>query len=246
MHAFYLKSELWHEKKLQDAEFEHLKKVLRLKESTNFILFDGEGSEAFCKIEKIEKKFLNFEILEQKKHEERKNKVILAAAWTKAARRGFLFEKVVELEASELWLWYSEYSQFPLPEENSATVQSWKAQLIAGVKQCHNPFLPKLRLFNSQEELLKEAKKFENFHVFTTNEAPNTKKYSLEKLNTNIPSLLVIGSEGGFSPKEIEKFAQARAQFYTLGERILRYETAAVLVLGLHFWNVHANLKACG
>lgn len=241
MHAFYLAPEFWEKQKLEDTEFKHATQVLRLKKDASFLLFDGNGAEALCRIKDIQKKYLSFEIEERKQHKSPQKKVILAAAWTKAARRGFLLEKVVELEASELWIWNAEYSQFPLPYTNSASVQSWQAQLIAGIKQCHNPFLPKLKLFSSQKELLEHTKECEHFQVLTTDPAPIIKDYTEKDLYQDGTTLLVIGPEGGFSPKEIQAFAEHKAEFYTMGDRILRYETAAVLALGLHFWykNTH-------
>ncbi len=236
MHAFYLPTDEWHNAKLEQSEFKHATQVLRLKINDSFLLFDGNGKKAHCKICAIQKKSLDFEICEESYVEKSSSSVILAAAWTKAARRGFLFEKVVELEASELWIWLAEYSQFPLPQENSATVQSWQAQLIAGVKQCHNPFLPKLRLFNSQEEMLEEAKKHDYLHILTTDEASHISNYTSQELNKKGSTVLTIGPEGGFSPKETQIFEKYHANFYTLGDRILRYETAAILALGLHFW----------
>ncbi len=236
MNAFYLEKDKWHTGKIVDTEFRHATQVLRLKKDAQFLLFDGEGLEALCQISSIDKKSLTFDIIEQKEYTLPQSRVILAAAWTKAARRGFLFEKVVELEASELWIWHSDYSQFPLPDSNSATVESWQQQLIAGIKQCHNPFLPKLCLFSSQEEMLMEATKHNNLHVLTTDDAPKILPYTSDFLNSVGSTVLTIGPEGGFSPKEIEIFAQNQAQFFTMGERILRYETAAILALGLHFW----------
>ncbi len=241
MHAFYLPKEEWQFSSLIDSEFTHATKVLRLKVKDNFALFDGEGNEAFCSIEKINKKSLDFEIIEKITHKPREHKIILAAAWTKAARRAFLFEKAVELEANELWIWQAEFSQFPLPELSSATVQSWQGQLIAGLKQSHNPFLPTLRIFKSQAELLKEAKNYNSLHVLTTDEAPNTTAYTANQLPKSGSTIITIGPEGGFSPKEIELFTANNANFFTMGDRILRYETAAVLALGLHFWNNNTN-----
>ncbi len=241
MHAFYLKKENWDLCKLSDNELNHAVKSLRLKQNDSFILFDGEGTEAFCRIEKIDKKSLSFEIIDKIIHTPREHKIILAAAWTKAARRGFLFEKAVELEASELWIWHAEYSQFPLPDINSATVQSWQAQLIAGLKQSHNPFLPTLRIFKNQEDFLEDAKNYDSLHVLTTDEAPDTMAYSANQFPKSGSTIITIGPEGGYSPKEIEIFTKNKAHFFTMGKRILRYETAAVLALGLHFWNNNTN-----
>ena len=44
---------------------------------------------------------------------------------------------------------------------------------------------------------------------------------------------VIIGSEGGFSPREAEKMQQAGAASLLLGQRILRCETAAVTAAAL-------------
>ncbi len=236
MHAFFLPTDEWRNATLDQSEFKHATQVLRLKKHDKFILFDGNGKKAICSISEIQKKSLSFTICEEEFFEKPHSSIILAAAWTKAARRGFLFEKVVELEASELWIWLSDYSQFPLPDKDSATMQSWQAQLIAGIKQCHNPFLPKLKLFASQKEMLEEAKKHNYLHVLTTDETKEISNYTTQELNQEGSTVLTIGPEGGFSPNETSVFEEYDAKFYTLGDRILRYETAAILALGLHFW----------
>ena len=48
-------------------------------------------------------------------------------------------------------------------------------------------------------------------------------------------TVYVIGPEGGFSPAEIELMAAAGFVAVSLGQRVLRCETAAVLCLGLHY-----------
>ena len=44
---------------------------------------------------------------------------------------------------------------------------------------------------------------------------------------------LIVGSEGGFSQKEKEKFIEAGAVSISLGRRILRCETASVAMMSL-------------
>ena len=44
---------------------------------------------------------------------------------------------------------------------------------------------------------------------------------------------ILIGPEGGFSEKEAEEAASAGFQSISLGRRILRSETAAIVVIGL-------------
>jgi RsmE family RNA methyltransferase len=50
-----------------------------------------------------------------------------------------------------------------------------------------------------------------------------------------VSSVLIIGPEGGFIPFEIEKFREAGCRIVSLGERILRVETAVVALLAKLF-----------
>ena len=45
--------------------------------------------------------------------------------------------------------------------------------------------------------------------------------------------LYIIGSEGGFDPEEIEFLKRKKANIVTLGRRILRAETASIVVGGI-------------
>jgi RsmE family RNA methyltransferase len=50
-----------------------------------------------------------------------------------------------------------------------------------------------------------------------------------------VPSALILGPEGGFIPFELEKFRAAGCRIVSLGERILRVETAVVALLAKLF-----------
>jgi len=59
---------------------------------------------------------------------------------------------------------------------------------------------------------------------------------SREDLRSPGAVLLVVGPEGGFSPREAEELAAAGIAPVSLGKRVLRWETAAVLTLGIAWW----------
>jgi 16S rRNA (uracil1498-N3)-methyltransferase len=48
--------------------------------------------------------------------------------------------------------------------------------------------------------------------------------------------LLIVGPEGGFSPGEVRCLTAGGAAAVSLGARVLRWETAAVLTLGMAWW----------
>lgn len=56
---------------------------------------------------------------------------------------------------------------------------------------------------------------------------------ALKDLKPNQSVALIVGSEGGFSSKEAEQIIKAKAQCVSLGNRILRAETANLMIASI-------------
>ena len=149
-------------------------------------------------------------------------------------RRSWLLEKAVELEARALWFWQAKRSQTPVPEESK---ESWQAQLIAGAKQCRNPWLPEIETMpGGVGELIAAARNFK--HCFMLHEDHDRgRALALDDLTPTESPLFILGPEGGFALEETQALLAAGIEPVTLGNRILRWETAALLCLGLAWWN---------
>ncbi len=241
MNAFFLNSEFWNDNILilgkqtsSLQEFNHFTKVLRIKLADKVIVFNGQGKKAICKAIEITKQDVKLEIIETKEFEKPSSQITLALGYGKAARRGFILEKCVELEADALWFWQAERSQFPLPKDIKT---GWQEQLIAGVKQCHNPFLPKLEIMTKgASEIIEATKDFEHKQLLVEKDYEHEEFLSAKHLGNEGKTICVIGPEGGFSLKEINLFLANGFKTYSMGDRVLRWETAALMALGLHWW----------
>ncbi len=229
---------------LPQEEAHHACRVLRLQTDEIIRLLDGEGREGLARIEdiskaekkrgKAQKSTLPLSLLQVKKHERPRSGLILAPAWTKAARKTFLFEKIVEFDAAGLWFWQGEHSQFPLAD---APKEAWQAQCIAGMKQCNNPFLPNLQVFpQGIRELIEASTDIPHKYVLAESRHGEVATMNTEHLAQEGQTLCVLGPEGGFAPYELEALFAAGFKPLSLGERVLRWESAAVLCLGLHYW----------
>ena len=211
--TFFLPPAAWRPPYELDAgETRHLTRVLRLGPGEEIRVLDGEGREGIFVVEACDRHRTRLRLVEEWRHPRPHSRVILAAGWTKAARRGWFLEKAVEFEAEGVWLWQAERSQFPTPEDIRT---SWRDQLVAGAKQCRNPWLPDLLL----EEGLGAP-------------LPLTPDRLAEPGTT----LCVVGPEGGFTPREADRLQAGGFEPVTLGKRVLRWETAAMLCLGLYWW----------
>ena len=210
--TFFLEPDLWHEPyELDASESHHLTRVLRIREGEEVRVLDGRGREGRFRVLPYKKnaKAVALRLLDEWTYPEPESKVILAAGWTKAARRGWILEKAVEFEASGIWLWQAERSQFPVPSDIK---ESWQGQLAAGAKQCRNPWLPELRTMpGGVDELIALAEELgcEHRHVLVESGHKSVMSLTPDTLGQPGRTLCVVGPEGGFTAQEVEKLTRA-------------------------------------
>jgi 16S rRNA (uracil1498-N3)-methyltransferase len=234
VHSFYLAPAQWREPfRLDPAEARHLTRVLRIRTGADVRLFDGCGREGLFRIEAAEGAKPRLRLLSESFADRPKVRCTLAAGFSKALRRGWFLEKAVELEASAVWLWQGEYSQASLPDTEKA---GWKASLVAGAKQCASAWLPELGLIpRGVEGLIARRNEFDRAFLLYEGDTGG-RLVQREDFSAPGALLLVVGPEGGFSPAEASALAAAGVTPLSLGNRVLRWETAAILTLGLAFW----------
>ena len=232
---FYLPPEDWPptggEARLEGQEAAHCR-VLRLTPGDGALLLDGRGRIGRCRVLSVGRKDARLELLDATLAPRPRARAVVALAFSKAVRRGFFMEKAVELGAAGVWLWQGDHSQGRLTENaEKATL----GQMIAGAKQCANPWLPEVRALAGIDEVVALAAGAD-WRILPW-EAQEGVPMLLPGLAGQAGvSVYVIGPEGGFSARELAALREAAFTPVSLGHRILRCETAAALALGLHWW----------
>lgn len=232
LHTFYLEPDKWCARpELSGAELAHMR-VLRLQEGDEIYLLNGEGRQALCRVDSLGRKKAELTIENEKFFPEPASKPVLALALSKAVRRSFFMEKAAELGAWGVWLWQGARSQGKL---NSAVAETCRAQLVSGMKQCKNPWLPRLWVARNLDSLAEMAKGARQ-KILPWEKVAGTPPITLAELGGDGETVYLIGPEGGFAEREVDFFRGAGFKTASLGERVLRCETAALLCLGLHWW----------
>lgn len=218
---------------VEGAEAQHMLKVLRLKPGEQVWCCDGQGNSGVFVIQSASKHKAWLTPLSLEHTPRPTRGAVLAVGWAKSLRRGWLLEKAVEFEAEALWLWQARHSQGKPPAEIK---DSWKAQCIAGAKQSKNPWLPELSLQDGGAAgLAGKLKQFDK--VFLLWEEPGFELLlTPQHLQGQGRTLFIVGPEGGLASDEVQQLQQAGALPVSLGRRVLRWETAALLCLGLAWW----------
>lgn len=230
--AFYLEAEKWQEEPVLYGQEARHAQVLRLGVGEEILLMDGQGRSAVAKIQQIGRQKIELSIKEENLAPPPASRAIIALALSKATRRGFFMEKASELGAAGIWLWQADHSQGKLTPQ---LADNLKGQLIAGMKQSRNPWLPEVRLMRNSEEVAKNAA-LADYRILPWEEIGGSPMLSPAQIGRSGLSVYVIGPEGGFSDRELQTFRSADFVSASLGNRVLRCETAASLCLGLHWW----------
>ncbi len=231
--SFYLPPEKWSAPFLLEGdEARHLVKVLRLGPGAEVRLFDGRGREGLFRVDTV-KGGVGLSPLSESTAPPPASETWLALGWNKSTRRGWLLEKAVELGATGILFWESSRSQGGMP---SAPKDTWTAQLVAGAKQCGNPWLPVLEMVPGGAAGLMERTAGFNARFLPWESPEVSQGVTPENLTSPGSRVFVIGPEGGLTDAEAAGFTKSGFQAVTLGPRPLRWETAALLCLGLCWW----------
>ncbi len=209
---------------IKGEEFRHLW-ALRLREGELVMLTNGEGICGIARIHRVSKNEAEVSIIEiLPDYGENKVRVGLAVGILDSRERmEFALEKSVELGVTDFYPITCEFSQ-----KQTVSTERLQSKAIAAMKQCKRSRLPTIHNPMSVKQLLENTSEWEKVIIGDTNgiQISNT----VGKKST----LVVIGTEGGFSPKELVYLKEdPRTILISLGNRRLRAETASIVALSL-------------
>ena len=217
---------------IEGEEFVHLKTVLRGKIGEKVMVYNGSESEYICQINKINKNDAICSIIENRICQGLpKKNIILFQALIKRDKMEEVLAKTVELGVSKLIPFESEFCTVK-PSENKK--ERLEKIVISACKQCERSVPMQIGECLSFKDLLKEIKCFsktEKSIVLFANERKG-KAFDFSSLSDKENIAIIIGAEGGFSEEEKEELSSV-CESITLGKRILRSETASLVLCGL-------------
>lgn len=219
---------------ISDKEnYQHIAKSLRAKVGETLLLIDENQIQYETKISEItnskvlanvdnsysSKRFLDFELY-------------LAQSPLRSDAQSLIIEKATELGVAGV---------YPIMTDNCSLnksvvekkVPKWQRVMYESSKQCERAVVPTCYDATSLEKVLSENS-FDKVIVFCERIADKTIRESFKEkpIKKGDKVLVVIGPEGGFSQKEFDSFKEKSLEMLTLGDLILRAETAVVVALG--------------
>ena len=208
----------------------HIEKVMRMKLNDLIeIIFNKELY--ICKI--IEFNPVKVEIIEKKDfNNELTKKVTICQSLVKETKMDLILQKGVELGM---------YSFIPLNVKNCVIkidkkdldkkINRWQRIVKEASEQSKRNIIPKVYNVMDLDELFKLNYDLKIF--CTVNEVSRSLKYVLQNNPNCDTMIIVIGPEGGFTKNEEKKLIEQGFISTSLGNLVLRTETAGICVLSM-------------
>lgn len=207
-------------------------KVLRLKAGESVQICDGQGNECLCTVSDVSPG--QFSLVVQSRNvaaSEAPVDVSIYMAFPKADKLEHVIQKATELGAYEIVAFPSDRC-ISRPDDKSLLkkLDRWKKIAASAAEQSGRGRVPQVHTVSSYEAALKRAAEADTAILFYENERASTLRGALEERPFSTISLMT-GPEGGLTENEVEKAKAAGLRICTLGNRILRCETAPLCAL---------------
>ena len=213
---------------LPDNVVRHLN-VLRVKNTEEIVLFNGNGKAYPALPEVLEKRRASVRILrEEATDNESPLNITLVQAVSAAERMDFTLQKSVELGVAEIRPVISERCVVRLSGERAEKrVARWQEIVVSACEQSGRNIVPKVLPLTTYAQALQQLPQETTKLLMSLNRA--------QKLSDVRPQsgkvVFMVGPEGGWTEKEEQQAFDAGFQSVTLGKRVLRTETASLAAI---------------
>lgn len=218
---------------LKGEDRHHFLNVLRQGPGDEITVLNGKGEEYLVRITGVTADQVNGEIVSQvERQTEPRVKITLVQSLPKADKFEWILQKNTELGVSRFQPVFTERSNIKLDQATQGRkLERWNKIIREAAEQSGRQIIPVLEPIRRWSEMLACLSGEGLVLIPWEGEAGQSLKQVLER-QPEIPGsvTVLIGPEGGFSLKEVEEAKERGAIPVTLGPRILRTETAGLVV----------------
>lgn len=207
-------------------------KVLRVKNGDQAVLCDGQGNECICTVSDVAPGQISLVVNSREASStEAKVKASVYMAFAKGDKFEHVIQKATELGAYEIVAFPSNRC-VSKPDKKSLEkkLDRWQKIAASAAQQCGRGVVPAVIVLNSYFDALNRAKESDIAILFYENERAMTLRAVLKE-NTYSSVSLITGPEGGLEEIEVNQALEQGLRVCTLGNRILRCETAPLCAL---------------
>ncbi len=205
-------------------EFHHITHVFRHKTNDIIKLTSGSGLLGEGRILSIGKKELILEVLNFTEHPMSEPQLSVAFSLLRNKNDEWMVEKLTELGIKRL---YPMLTTNTVRQPSVNILERFQKTAISAIKQCENPWLPIIEPVSELKEILSKLQK-QNIKPIAASEKEKNQLLPSTITDLEQPCCILIGPEGGFTPEEFSLLEANDVVSFSLGNHILRAETAAI------------------
>lgn len=219
------------------SEARHILKVLRMEKGETLILIDGTGRSFLASLEKATRHEAQVRLLKPiPASAPSPVEITLCQSILKSKQMDYMIQKTTELGVDRIIPFYSRRTVVQIGEAKiDDRLNHWQEVARNALKQSGRPTIPEIYHPLPFSSLVMGFRNDLSLKIILYE---GEKKYDMKGLLKGISSgqnkiIGVIGPEGGFTGEEIECAVKAGFISTSVGNRILRAETAAITIAAI-------------
>lgn len=219
----------------------HIRNVLRLSKGEEIMISDGSKREYLCRIREIRTDSVTVDIIDIFDNAaELPTKITLFQGMPKSDKLEFVIQKAVELGVYSIVPVMTKRTVVKLDKDRAAKkLERYNAISQSAAKQSGRGLIPEVKNFMDFKAAVDLASAMDMMIIpYEEAKGIQESRQIISEIRGKREIGIFIGPEGGFARKEIEYAVQKGANIITLGNRILRTETAGLAVLSVIMFEI--------
>lgn len=208
----------------------HIRDVLRLKKKDAVVIFDNKANEYITDIERFSPQSIILKIKEKYQIPAKNTKITIACAIPKKSKMDDIVDKLTQLGVDRIIPMLTKRVIIKLDKERGALrLKRWQRIAMNASLQSQRNMVPIIEPIREIAKVLSEAQDFDLKLMPTLiGERRLLKEVFAKPKPKNI--LVLIGPEGDFTEEEVNLAKESGFIPVSLGDLVLRVETAAIAV----------------
>lgn len=221
------------------SDVNHIRNVLRMKIGEKVRISDNEGENFYCAIERIESEEVMLVVLERAEDTEPSLKITLFQGLPKGDKMEQVIQKSVELGVTEIIPVAMKNCVVKLDEKRAQAKQArWQAIAQSAAKQSKRSIIPTVGEVMRFADAVAYAGKLDvRILPYENQRGLAHTREVFGRIQKGASVGIFIGPEGGYDSSEIA-LAKDDMEMVSLGNRILRTETAGICALSMLLYEV--------
>lgn len=211
-----------------EERLHYLYGVLRLRQGQDVVVFDGQGAEYLCRAQAVTSRKIDLKVIEKRQAKRIEPSLAIACAIPKKSKMDDIIDKLTQLGVDSITPMFTERVNVQWgQQQRHKHMARWRKIAISACEQSGRAYLPVVEEIGDFKEVVAKSERFDLKLIPNLSDKKLTLK---EVFSAHHPRniIVLIGPEGDFTPEEVKLALDNGFEAVSLGDLVLRVETAAL------------------